>query len=802
MQSTEIEIQGVNPLHAEGDYDVDGIMPSEFPSSSQKFDPYSLQEPACEVGSKDNFWFGRELQQSSSDDKDEEKQAEEMLNMQERRSMSNSGGGGSVRRSTITKSFMGHCEPEVLFDTANVTFDASVFFKQFWINCFPFLAIVFTPCITNWTNQGFNPKRIYQKFVEKDPGRWSALISDYGVTICFLLALTLPYAVDANYIVPVGDTYVNLRQLLTFDSVVPLACVFVHRLVVAIKYASLSPSEYARYMSVPVTLHEHYSKQLELLQSWDEIRNDKLVHFELQCAAARIGLELQQLFFTIENPEKDAMALYMFLQWQALLLNRSTIRGLTSSPHPDIAEALKRSSNGDYRVNLDFAAMAILVWIEGIGVPEPFERPKNQSDNKPRQPTAPAVAAHDLPNHLNCVKAGASTEAGAANACRKHFPGLEVYQYFSTVAIVSMALMPILFAAAKHWAVMKASPGTFWSMFLASVIMYLVCYVTFKFQNLLLHDACRRVQEAHLLSELLRDQDNVPDFDFMDLAKDNKGRFLFVANGDLDVDGKSKFNNDLKKYIYEVGPQAFGAGSPPSAEGMTKPSNVSPEVFETYLATRMPRLSENVARQSNLMAWNYMRCMFRRMGARFKYRMDLVVLVVFVAWLLLFVGMLAKVVIEDVMYREWFYQTPLPYQIAIGSALMVVLTAANIFQASKANGEYAKHLHLLSKKIMRVEAQACELSDSEVVLSQASREEYKTLVTLKSSMELTAVSVKLTDEQVPVTILNIPATRALFTTFVSSFVTFFVALFSTYFTASNQGNGATKSTAAPTFAPT
>jgi len=70
----------------------------------------------------------------------------------------------------------------------------------------------------------------------------------------------------------------------------PLAYYLIHKLVVAVKYASLSESEYKRFQSSKSPYCQKYRRQMELVSGW--LRRDSLVlDFAMSAAIAGVGLK-------------------------------------------------------------------------------------------------------------------------------------------------------------------------------------------------------------------------------------------------------------------------------------------------------------------------------------------------------------------------------------------------------------------------------------------------------------------------------------------------------------------------------
>eukprot|EP01033_Poteriospumella_lacustris_P017408 gene17407-12444_t len=103
---------------------------------------------------------------------------------------------------------------------------------------------------------------------------------------------------------------------------VPLLFFLQHRLTVALKYATLSVSEYRKYKNCKdMEIASKYASQMELLQNWTT-RDEELINFELGCAAVRSATKLNEIFFVIHNPDTDISSRNAMEHWDSFAQGR------------------------------------------------------------------------------------------------------------------------------------------------------------------------------------------------------------------------------------------------------------------------------------------------------------------------------------------------------------------------------------------------------------------------------------------------------------------------------------------------
>ena len=159
------------------------------------------------------------------------------------------------------------------------------------------------------------------------------------------------------YVMIVAFIYCNQtdRELVGYSVVIPILFFFVHRTTVALKYATLSPTEYARFMSChDQALIDCYKNQMELLAGWATMDNSVL-YFELCAASSRVGVKINQLYLRINSNENDPSAMSQLRYWNAFVRGYERI-DIDVKPARDFIKL----PNGDYGISVFDMCLALI----------------------------------------------------------------------------------------------------------------------------------------------------------------------------------------------------------------------------------------------------------------------------------------------------------------------------------------------------------------------------------------------------------------------------------------------------------
>lgn len=221
-----------------------------------------------------------------------------------------------------------HWEDYLIFDSIETSFDVNIFLWQFFVHVFylpwPLLE---------------NPRA--QLFLQTN---WGSLYFNH-VQPLMTVIMVLSFVA-----MPSGDFYV-----ISWALWVPLVLYLTHKIMVAVKYATMSMTEYQRLMETRNGAKiDVYQSQLQLLASWLN-RDDLLLQFEFGAAAARLGCKIRDLCFEIAPPEESSNAHIQFHYWIAFIRSHQFLD--FDSPPP---EEMKKQDDGSYKVSVyDFCLSMI-----------------------------------------------------------------------------------------------------------------------------------------------------------------------------------------------------------------------------------------------------------------------------------------------------------------------------------------------------------------------------------------------------------------------------------------------------------
>lgn len=217
---------------------------------------------------------------------------------------------------------------KLIFDAIGVQFHANVFFWQLLIHTFIFLS----PLLKNMRGQGFRcDLSIYSQF---------NILPPLAAYLMVALYFTMPPEdrhMMANYIW------------------IPLLFFVVHRVVLSLKYAALSETEYERFNQCQdLKLSLDYIYQMQLFNGWF-LMEPEVLYFELGAASARMGERINNIHLVLPAPSSGPSAFNQFLHWNAFVRGQNYIfHG--SKPAPE----LKRLPCGNYAISVYDMCLAII----------------------------------------------------------------------------------------------------------------------------------------------------------------------------------------------------------------------------------------------------------------------------------------------------------------------------------------------------------------------------------------------------------------------------------------------------------
>ncbi len=176
----------------------------------------------------------------------------------------------------------------MIFDSIALQFSVRVFFRQLLAHT----VIIFAPFVTNVTAQGFT-KNIQNEIMP----------IVYNIVFPLILYLML----ISYFMCPAQD-----KRILAGAFLIPLIYFIQHKLIVALKYASLSDTEYLRFMTCKdYKITQIYQSQMQLIAAWLN-REENVLEFELGAAAARVGAKINEIAIIVQGSACNGPVLCVF----------------------------------------------------------------------------------------------------------------------------------------------------------------------------------------------------------------------------------------------------------------------------------------------------------------------------------------------------------------------------------------------------------------------------------------------------------------------------------------------------------
>lgn len=243
--------------------------------------------------------------------------------------------------------------------------------------------------------------------------------------------------------------------------IIPLLSIVLHRLCISLKYALLSDAEYQSINMYCKSFQASLliQNQLQVINAWQVREDNELIKFEIAEASIKCGFDLSNQKFVVEDPASlGTMALSQYLNWKQFIFTAfNTNPNVKDYKTYNCDHILRKRSDGNYEISLMNVAFCIM---------------KN-------------VTTH----------AKISTKA-------KNF---RKDDYYKAMRIVSLILIIIPYAFLAMYRVYSG-----WTMAylgLSTVTTYLMFQYSFQFLGMLFLDANRRVEEAKLISDMMRVSD-------------------------------------------------------------------------------------------------------------------------------------------------------------------------------------------------------------------------------------------------------------------------------------------------------
>jgi hypothetical protein len=557
-------------------------------------------------------------------------------------------------------------DEDIFFDTIGVQFHFGPFAWQFIAH----LVLPLFPFMINRTGQLQND--VYTRFTS-----W--------VTPVLMYLMYVSYAYIPDHM------STGIRGAL----LIPTIYVLQHRLVIAIKYGSLSPTEYKRFMTcTEAALCRIYLDQMQLFQGWFYY-NPRVLRFELSAASARTGARINDIEFFIENPHNDASALNQCRAWNAFLRGHDVI-DYNSAP----CSQLQLQPDGNY-----------------------------------------ALSVYDF------------CEALAGKSIRTK-PETELWsgRFTDFFNILNLSI-PLILMACKYDSARDSSGGKAWLAFFyisSTMLNFFYAKLFYILLNIAVVDVFRQWTIMSDLNTMIRMTDLSL---YAELSSSHR---LVTKEQQRTVDLRMeeilsiKPSRKNKKTLHseclkdETAPAAGKPGTPaPTGAAAKRASVLGERIYKDNEAHLLPRICFN--RTQNIVAWTHARLVMQNFGERFHFRLSLyVICAMFMLVMFMLVGLLHMGTATDrleLFITPWFLQTLLSVTMVIGFLALIMQTGSCVNETLETHSESmsAHSLRVYRKILTLQDAQRKAITDDARATLQEDisnfREVLETLEDMKTVVE-------------------------------------------------------------------
>ena len=185
--------------------------------------------------------------------------------------------------------------PKFIFDSIKLRFGYRRFVKLVCVHLFLPFSIPFADSVFNQSLVA--PSHAYLHFL-------------------YPLCVIVMVIVNIYNTITMGENYP-----LRYCAIYPFMFYFSHRVMIGLKYATMSSVEYKRIVSnKDPALRLAYSSQSQIVTGWLQ-RNDDVLEFEIVSAALRNGIRLDTTFIHLQDHSSSKKSSIALLCWKSLLKN-------------------------------------------------------------------------------------------------------------------------------------------------------------------------------------------------------------------------------------------------------------------------------------------------------------------------------------------------------------------------------------------------------------------------------------------------------------------------------------------------
>ncbi len=619
----------------------------------------------------------------------------------------------------------------LIFDGVSASINPRVFVTQFFLQLFPWLF---------WPFQSYMREKLYPMGFELHKVTAEERASPhvvYYLTFFGNIIAPLAFTISCISLTFFDDTQfrVNVVSGMPF---IPMTFMVLHRLTVALKYATMNESEYTRFMSCKDFIQASiYQGQMQLLSSWNVSRTDLLLRYELEAACARTGMSTTHDAFFIPIPGISKRSLYYFKQWQAFLSVTHDVGMFDNTVHSSLADIVleHRDASGTllgYKVNASVVANKVLQWVDLCDT----------------------------------------------SISRR-------YMYLNGLLITSIIFTPLLRLPFVWKSFMLHASAKdislFFVIFLCSTLMMGLSYSVLQFFVCMIQDTARRGLIAAILKDMVRTHEIPTDLETtqVSLSKTSRRMLARLSNIKMEYIGKYEVPSSvtmidmiidagLDKPLTQEGKEKWVLSRPDLIEDMRKYeankhkkstsvveeedmtgataedidlfSDELQDAFVDDMRWSIPDISKFLGRvpsldvtqyaRMNILSWTSLRVTFKSFGERYKLRMDGMSVFLFFT----FVTILLTITIllinagdpssssgddeNNVSSYQELYSLVRPtsvfsIQSVLAASAVTFLLLGNVAEAAATNDKFDSHLHTVNLHVIQTE---CEIARIDTIL--------------------------------------------------------------------------------------
>lgn len=609
-------------------------------------------------------------------------------------------------------------QDRILFDAIGSQFHVSIFLHQFVAHMF--LPLFFF--LPNTHGQGLRSNR---------SSLWMNVI-----TPCFFYAMLISFVILSAH-----D-----KKLVGYSVWWPMFSYVMHRLMISLKYATLSLTEYKRFNECKEeSRSESYLDQMMLFKGWLEL-DPEVMFFELGAASARIGERINDVHLIVRNENHSAVARSQVRFWNAFLRGHREINLCTN-----IAPEMRRIESGDYAISVYDIAVAVIRY---------------------------------------------------CNTYQTFIPTAFLICQSIALLIIAVSFIPIFTNGERFDCVGLVSVY----MISSSIIIWVYGRLMFLFLSFVLFDVMRLKHMVKIVHCMIRITDVMMGISVSlkgDVSEKSEMYAYQRRRAIIEI-------NQVHSWKGSVSLKRGGKGQPEvskNSSNVISSASLEPTLQkEAQTSTFNPRASNVIGEKAavhgeealiprvafefpeNILSWAYLRITIQAFGERFRYRTDIYVGMTLTVMLVLMIMTLAYLIMAPNRQAEFGRVYVLEAIIAV--TVMVIFLLLISLSGAMVNEELALHSRTLAARALRTrsrlifrEEQRCD-NDNDVENTAESDEELwaRQIECIEGVMDIVDVN----NELRPFKVLGMTAQYALTASIFTTVLSFFSVLFSLYYSSNSQ----------------